>query len=92
MMETQEIFEKKLAYIISMTKTEKIFQIPLSWWEFAAPTTVDPKTNVHGVHESGTIFRVIRLDKEFENIYYDRLGKEGIVATKIEKGICYKLL
>ena len=91
-MGTQDIFEKKLAYIISMTKTEKIFQIPLSWWEYAAPTTADSKTNLHGIHECGTVFKILRLDKEFESQYYKRLNEEGIVATRIEKGICYKVL
>ncbi len=91
-MTVQEIFEIKLNYLIQLTRNYKSFRIPLSWWEYAAPTNKDVKVGKNGMHEYGTSFTLVRLDKEFNDIYTKKLKEANIKFSKLSNGILYEYL
>ena len=84
-MGAKEAFDTKLEYLIQMVKIYGGFSIPLDWFEYAQPSK-ESKSNKNGIHEYGTTFTILRLEKEYSKQLKQRLDAEGIKLEYMGNG------
>ena len=89
MEEYKNIFLKKLSFVIRMVVCYGAYNIPLDWWNVAVPHK-DMKAKNSRIHEIGTFFRMVRLDKMFSEEFHAILKSCNIQVIENKTGIYFK--
>jgi len=86
----KDTFLKKLSFVIRMVMYFGKYKIPKDWWDVATVNSNSKDIKNGAVHESGTSFRIERLDKMYKQEYDRTLLNCNVKVTEDKYGIYYK--